>query len=172
MQAILFREAPACLPEFACEAVSALGYFRPDAAAALTAIFVRIWPNGLSSTAIIYSDLEDMTGEEKAAACIGRGRMPRDFWVILNERGRANPFHAAKAATLRILFNIRRAEHDSEEPQSSASASRLELHGITNFTCAAARVLNGMTVPPEGCFALPLVGCASEWCACRWDILD
>ncbi len=97
------------------EAIDALGYFRADRADQLADLFVRLWPAGISSTMLIYNDLESMTDEEKRAAGAGRARMPRDVWAAMSEKGRAAPARGIQETTVRIILAVQRARRGGDQ---------------------------------------------------------
>jgi hypothetical protein len=141
------REVPASLDEIVAEAVLALGYFRVDSISPLTKLFEGLWPQGVSGQMLL--------SQREAAN------------ELLSEKGIENPRHAAIATATRIIFNVRRAEN---RPFPDF-IKRVELRGMTEYSCSAIRQYDGVVVPIADRFELPLPDCCAEWCACRWDFV-
>lgn len=108
MTTVRFGPPPFCLHAFVQAAIGELGYFRVDSADALTNLFVTLWPRGISSTMLIYNDLDPMTEEEKRTADLPRARMPRSVWLLLSEVGRADAERAITATTTHIILAVQR----------------------------------------------------------------
>lgn len=151
------------------EAVETLGYFRADRTAELADIFQRLWPTGLSSTVLFYNDLEPMSAEEKDAVGAPRTRIPKVLWPLFSEKGRLAPVHGGKATTLRMIFNLRRAEGDQQEVYWGEFCSFVSFAARGEHICDRARGLDGVVTARQDRWALPLADCQQEWCCCRWD---
>lgn len=155
------------------EAVAALGYFEPSSVDELTALLERQWPSGTSKTMLIYGDGlgDNLEGAEREAAGIGKGRMPRAVWQLLSAAGRADPYNAIEATTLRIAFGVNKLRDLARESQWGIYVSRVELGGVLPHCCDQAKAMAGKSFPRVGRPALPLPGCGAAWCSCRWDRL-
>lgn len=168
-----FGAPPVDLRPIVRDAVQALGYFRPDAADELAAIFTRLWPRGISATMLLYNDLEDLSPVEKAGAGLGKGRMPRELWNLLSEVGRAKPHYAVRTITSRVISTVQRARFDRDEATWSSYSSRVQFiaRATPELHCDRARELNGSIMARQDRFPLPMPDCDREWCPCRWDHL-
>lgn len=159
------------LEPFVREAVETLGYFRIDALEEVTALFARTRP--AAAKGVFWERSEELSDAEKIAA--GRsttGRMPRQLWRILSEKGRADPRHATKATGLRIIFNLYRERDRLDEPIRAGFCDSAQFLGVVEATCEPARRLKGLVVPIAERCPLPLPECRAEWCACNWLLFD
>lgn len=144
-----FREMPASVPGFVREAIKALGYFRSDRADQLIALFADIWPKGLSAD-VLLRHYEAIT-------------------PLLSSKGLSNPRHAARATTLRVIFNQQRHEAKelfSDHPYLSATVT---FRARGDACCSRSREMDGNVSLLSDRTDLPLPGCNAEWCPCRWD---
>lgn len=128
------------------EAVLMLGYYRPEAIEDLAAMYSSRWDRGTSSTMFRRSEVEP----------------------LLSEKGLADVLHAQKATYLRAIFNYRRDEFHTKEPQWSTFCSRVQLFARAQWLCDQARELDQTVVNREDRWPLPLANCAQEWCPCYW----
>lgn len=142
-----FGPPPVPLRPLVDEAVHSLGYFRPDAVDELTDLLTDLWPKGVSGT-MLSSGMADH---------------------LLSERGLMASYHAKRSTLLRIIAGTQRARFEANANDWRSLYARLKLSGRSNFTCAFACEKMGMIVAAEDRFRLPLPGCTSEWCSCRWD---
>lgn len=131
------------------EAVDALGYFQPGAKIDLARLFIHAWPAGKSAAMLLKPDIE--------------------IDHLLSMKGSADRIKAIRNTTLRIMGNINRAQFDLQEPEWSQFSSRVCFAGRGEDVCEKARKRNGKTRARRGRPSLPLEGCTSECCMCRWD---
>lgn len=137
------------MPDHLREAVDTLGYYRDDAFASLLALYQARWPKGLSAT--MFRQVE--------------------IAPLLSEKGKADPRHAQKATTLRMLSNLWRQEFNDTEPQWSTYCSSVKFaaRALPEYHCDRALQLNGTVIDRSERWPLPLPDCGKEWCPCRWD---
>ncbi|MBX9860498.1 MAG: hypothetical protein K2Y20_13055, partial [Sphingomonas sp.] len=137
----------------------------------LLGLFRMIWPTGTSANMLIYNDLEQLSPTEKNLAGLARMRMPRLLWDVLSESGRRTPHEAARAIALRVIFTVRRAEFDSNEPSWSTFCEQVVFaaRAQPEFHCSKSLGLHGTEFRRSDRPQLPLADCEKLWCPCRWD---
>lgn len=101
------------LEPLVCDVVARHGFFREECAGELARLFERLWPQGVSSTMLIYNDLPDMSEEEKRAAGLGRRRMPSQLWSMLSEAGRADPLGSIGRTTTEVVLAVQRMRREA-----------------------------------------------------------
>jgi hypothetical protein len=130
------------------EAISSLGYFIPDAAPALASMIERKWGWGAKMLFGI-----------------------REEWLpLLTDKGRADPYHAAKATCLRVTCNHRR-DHFLTNPAGCDKAEwEVSISAIPEFVCSIMKGHHCSTFPWDGLPLLPQPGCDKEWCICTYTL--
>ena len=118
MTSVRFGPVGLDLTQIVRDAVDALGHFRADCVGQLVNLFEREWPNGISSTMLIYGKSvgEDLNADAKIAAGIDKRRMPRAVWDLLSDGGRLEPKAAIEATTVMVILEVQRRRRISQRP--------------------------------------------------------
>lgn len=114
MTEVRFGQAPFDLRPFVQSAVEQLGFFRADSIDDLAGLFEQLWPSGISSTMLIYNELEPLTEEEKRTIGAPRTRMPRAVWRLLSDAGRAHPQRAIAETTTHVILAVQRERRPAQ----------------------------------------------------------
>lgn len=105
---VRFGPPPFDLRPFVAEVVKQTGHFRLDAVDSLAEILTQLWPLGVSSSMLIYNDLEPMNDDHKAKVGAGRLRMPLVIWSMLSAAGRKDSHKAVKETTIGIVLAVQK----------------------------------------------------------------
>lgn len=145
--ATILRQAPFPLLPLVEEAIAALGYFQPEYAGELAAIYEGLWPRGVSGSMLSDAPVAHM----------------------LSDKGRADEGHACAATTMRIVFNLRRAEFERSEPHWGGPGAQVRLWARGN-PCKAMLGHDQRVFPWAESPMLPQPGCDREWCPCLYTV--
>lgn len=87
---------------------------------------------------------------------------------VFNDYGRSHQTAAIAALRGFVTFAVWRTVFDGSEYIWSKYASHVELRSNAKACCAQSRPLDGLVLPREERYQLPLKDCDREWCSCRW----
>lgn len=126
-------------------AVRKLGYIRPDAAGELAELIASDW-EGFCSGARFLRTRPD----------------------LFTDKGLAKLGHAITALRCQITFDVRTTVFNGTEHLWSKHCANVRLRASVKACCAASLAIDGLLLPRQQRFELPLLECDAEWCSCAW----
>jgi len=151
------------------EAISALGYVKPEYASVLEALMPRCMTEHPHAVAReIRKTGTQITDDEKTRLGIKRnGFMSREALSMLTDHGKQHPLLALENTLLRALFSCYRERHIEElyELQRQCDKPVFALIKGAVADCPGCAKLDLKVRPSEAAAQFPIVGCSRDACA-------